>query len=136
MTELDNIIANAYQSAGKKDDTNKVYLTFLQTLLYLPVKKETNPTPEEPFSPLFTKIENNIYMPVFDTVERLKQWANEAIEQMDYVELSGHDVILGINPDVYLCLNVGCEFYKEFSPDEVFHLKKIVARIQQLKNTN
>jgi hypothetical protein len=135
MTELDNIIAKAYQNEGKKEDVNKVYLTFLQTLLYVPVRKELNTKiSDESFSPLFTKIENNIYMPVFDTLDRLKNWAKDAILEMDYVELSGHDVIFGINPEVYLCLNVGTDLYKEFSPDEVFHLKKIIAKIQTLKS--
>jgi hypothetical protein len=135
MTELDQIITKAYQNEGKKEDVNKVYLTFLQTLLYVPVKKDLDPTlTDEPFAPLFTKIENQTYMLVFDTVNRLKNWANDAIDQMNYVELSGHDVIFGIHPEVYLCLNVGTQFYKEFSPDEVFHLKKIVAKIQTLKN--
>lgn len=135
MTELDSIIAKAYQNDGRKEDVNKVYLTFLQTLLYVPVKTiEAQASTDEPFSPLFTKIENNTYMLVFDTLDRLKNWAGDAIDQMNYVELSGHDVIFGIHPEVYLCLNVGTEFYKEFSPDEVFHLKKIVAKIQNLKN--
>lgn len=132
--ELDNFIAKAYQNEGKKEDVNKVYLTFLQTLLYVPVKKDAVNTSDEPFHPLFTKIEDNTYMLVFNTLDRLKNWAGDAIDQMNYVELSGHDVVFGINPEVYLCLNVGTEFYKEFSPDEVFHLKKIVAKIQSLKN--
>jgi len=135
MTELDNIIAKAYQNEGRKEDVNKVYLTFLQTLLYVPVKKDGAPnTSDEPFIPLFTKIENNTYMLVFDSLDRLTHWAGDAMGEMNYVELSGHDIVFGINPEIYLCLNVGTEFYKEFSPDEVFHLKKIVAKIQNLKN--
>jgi len=42
---------------------------------------------------------------------------------MSYVEISGKDVVAGMHESVYLCLNYGTDFYKEFSPDEVKRLK-------------
>ncbi len=134
MTELDNIVSTAFQNPGNQDLINKAYLFFLQTLLFIPVKKEKSASTDEPFSPLFTKIENNHYMLAFDTLDRLKNWAKDAMDQIDYVELPGVDIISGINNNVYLCLNIGTDFYKEFSPDEIRHLKKIVTKVQQLKN--
>lgn len=135
MTELDQVIAVAFASKGKQDDVNKVYLALLRTLLFLPVAKENAPKKpdEEPFRPLFTKVEDNYFMLVFDTLERLKTWGGEQMNKIDYVEISGKDVIAGINDNVHLCLNYGTEFYKEFSPDEVKRLKMIVSKINQLK---
>jgi hypothetical protein len=34
---------------------------------------------------------------------------------------------------VYVCLNAGTDYYKEFSPEEIIHLKKMVAKIDSLK---
>lgn len=139
MTELDQLISNAFKSEGKQEDVNKVYLTLLRTPLFVPVKK-SDPTlnhveEQEPFLPLFAKIDENYFMLVFDTFDRLTTWAAEEINNIDYVEILGSEVIAGINEGVHLCLNIGTHFYKEFSPDEVKRLKMIVSRIEQLKSS-
>lgn len=137
MTELDQVISAAFASEGKQEDVNKVYLTLLRTPLYLPVHKDDATVDKdedaEPFKPLFAKIDNNYFILAFDTLERLQAWAGEQLERINYVEISGNDVIKGISDQVFLCLNHGTDFYKEFSPDEVKRLKMIVSRIEQLK---
>jgi hypothetical protein len=139
MTELDQLIAVAYASEGKQDDVNKVYLTMLRSPLVVPVEKIPgdkvidDDNDEEPFKPLFAKMEDNYFMLAFDTVERLTAWAGDQVEMIDYVEISGRDIVAGISDQAFLCLNLGAEFYKEFSPDEIKRLKTIVSRIDQLK---
>lgn len=137
MTELDQVIAAAFASEGKQEDVNKVYLTLLRASLFLPVKKH-DPAMEhvdehEPFQPLFAKVEDQYYMLAFDEFERLTQWAGDQMNEIDYVEVSGRDVIAGINEGVFFCLNIGTQFYKEFTPDEVKRLKTVVSKIDQLK---
>ncbi|MHB1948141.1 MAG: SseB family protein [Gammaproteobacteria bacterium] len=133
MTELDQVIAAAYASQGQQEDVNKVYLTLLRNILFLPISKEKEPGDEEPFRPLFAQVDDNYFMLAFDTLERLKTWADDQLDNIDYVEISGAEIIAGVSDSVYLCLNYGTEFYKEFSPDEVKRLKMIVARIEQMK---
>lgn len=136
MSELDDAIAAAYASEGKQEDVNKVYLTFFLANLVMPVQKleegEQVPGGEE-FAPLFAKIDENYFLLVFDSVDRLVAWAGDQIDKIGYVEMTGRDVINGINDDVYLCLNLGTDFYKEFSPDEIKRLKMVGAKIDQLK---
>lgn len=136
MTELDQLIAKAFESKGKQEDVNKVHLLFLRSHLFIPVQKEKDPDSEEPFSPLFAVIEEQYYMPTFDTLERLKHWASDHLDEIAYVELSGQDLISGVHESVCVCLNIGTEYYKEFSPDEVKHLKMIEARIRQMKDSS
>jgi len=133
MTELDQLISNAYASQGMQEAVNKVYITLLRSTLFLPVKKGKLPEDEEPFRPLFATINDQYFMLFFDTLERLTLWAGDHFLDMDYVEISGRDLIAGMNENVYLILNAGTDFNKEFSPDEVKQLKKVVARIDQLK---
>ena len=138
MTKLDTAIAAAFASEGKQDDVNKVYLLLLQSPLFVPIKKENkkeNPVKddEELFQPLFAKIEDQYFMLAFDGLERLITWAGDHYEEIAYVELSGRDIVAGISDGVFLCLNYGTDFYKEFSPDEVKRLKMIVSRIDQMK---
>lgn len=137
MTELDKVIAAAFASEGKQEDVNKVYLTLVRSQLYMPVQKELpGEESEEPFVPLFAKVDENYFMLVFDTVERLSEWAGDQADQIGYVEISGRDVIAGMNEEVFLCLNYGSDYYKEFSPDEIKRLKMIVAKIDQLRNND
>ena len=136
LTELDQTIANAFASEGAQEDANKVYLALIRTPVYLPVKKQTTPVSdeEEPFQPLFAEIEGRYFMMIFDTLERLTTWAESELDQIDYVCIPGRDVVAGVNESVYLCLNAGCEYYKEFSPEEVKRIKMIIARIDQLRS--
>lgn len=132
MTELDQAIASAFKSEGVMADANKVYLTLLRSSFFVPVKKEKALDDEEPFAPLFTVIEEQHFMLIFDQLERLEAWAGPHFAEMGFVELNGHDVIRGINEGVFLCVNLGTPFYKEFSPEEVKRLKMIVARIDNI----
>jgi hypothetical protein len=136
VTELDQVIAKAFGSEGKQDDVNKVYLTLLRSVLIIPIEKPARPVAEdeEPFKPLFAKLDDKYFMLAFDTPERLQAWGQDHLDKVDYVEITGRDLIAGINEGVYLCLNVGATYYKEFSPEEVLQLKKVVARIDQLKS--
>ncbi|MCE3237960.1 MAG: SseB family protein [Gammaproteobacteria bacterium] len=132
-TQLDRAIAAAYASGGKQEDINKVYLALLQSQLVIPVKKEISPAEQEPFVPLFAKIEDQYFLLAFDTLDRLQTWAGDQVNNMGYVELSGHDWVMGAHEQVHLCLNLGTDYYKEFSPDEVKRLKMVLARIDQFK---
>jgi hypothetical protein len=133
MTELDRVIAIAFASEGKQEDVNKVYLTLLNTQLIVPVKKGPSRNEEEPFAPLFAKLDEKYFLIAFDNVERLSAWAGNHLNEISYVELSGRDFIAGMSDQVYFCLNLGTDYYKEFSPGEVQQLKKIVMRVDQLK---
>jgi hypothetical protein len=133
MTELDQKIADAYKSEGKQQDVNQVYLTLLRTVLYIPVQKDKPLEDQEPFRPLFAKVDDHYFLIAFDTIERLHSWASNELDNMDYVELAGRDMVAGMNENVYLCLNLGTPFYKEFSPDEVKRIKMIISKIDQMK---
>jgi len=133
MTELDQKISDAYQSEGKQEDVNQVYLTLLRTLLFIPVQKEKAVMDDEPFRPLFANIDGNYFLIAFDTPDRLIAWAQNEINKIAYVELSGRDMLAGINENAYLALNVGTDFYKEFSPEEIKRIKIIISKIDQLK---
>ena len=71
MTELDQMIAAAYQAEGRQQEVNKVYVTLLRSSLFLPVKKEKEEGDEEPFRPLYAKLDEHVYMVAFDTLEKL-----------------------------------------------------------------
>ena len=107
----------------------------MRSSLFIPIEKRATPKQADAsdFKPLFAKINDQYFILAFDTLPRLQTWAGEEMHLIDYIELEGSALIAGINDGVFLCLNLGEKYYKEFSPDEVKHLRGIVAKIAQLK---
>lgn len=132
MTELEQLIANAFETEGNQDAINKAYLVMLKTLLFIPTQKDFDGTEEQPFMPLIVKAQDRYFMLVFDTLEKLQIWADSEFDKMTYVKLPGREIIKAIGENVFLGLNYGSPIYKEFSPDEILHLKKIVAKVEKL----
>ena len=132
-TDLDTLIEAAFISQGATGDVNKVYLGLLKTDLFVPVQIHHDAGPEdEPYTPLFSTEGDFIFMAAFDSAERLKQWAGEEASNIDYASMKGRDLIAGVGNNVFLALNPGFSFYKEFSPEEIQRLKTIVTKIDSL----
>lgn len=134
MTELDQLIETALQNGASQEATNKFYVALFRTVLYMPAYLQEDE--DEPFSPLYLQDNDNYFIPVFDTVECLRAWLTEENNEMEYVEIQGSDIIRCIGEEqVYLCLNPGSDYYKEFSPEELQKLKMMIAKIDTLKTS-
>jgi len=127
-TELDELLSKAFETEGKQEEVNPFYAAFLRTPLYLPVEKEWQATEERPFKPLMTEVNSNIFLLVFDTLARFQLWVGEYEQQIKYVEIFGRELVDALGNQVYLGLNYGTNFYKEFSPQEIARLKVVVAK--------
>ncbi len=136
MTQLDQLISQAYENQGKQEFANRVYLCLLNTQLFVPTRPQASVDTDEPFIPLYTQQDDSFFMPVFDSLERLETWAGEHYQSMEYVEVKGWDVVRGLGASVYLCLNFGTPWYKEFAPDEVAKLKTIIQRLSPPDETS
>ncbi len=132
MTELDTKIAVAYASLGEQEKVNRVYTAFFRSDLWMPINKLEGA--EEPFIPLYFVEADHYFIPVFDTYERFLNWSTE-VAIIDFVELTGLELLRGVGGSVYLCLNIGTEYYKEFSPDEINRLKVMVAKLDSFKKS-
>lgn len=133
MTELEQAMAAALTGNGQTSAVNRFHRLFLQSIFFLPVDQNHEPSEEEPFHPLFIEHEKNIFILIFDSEERVKTWVGDMDEKISCIKISGRDLMTNIGESVYLILNAGATIYKEFSPDEIKYLKKVVARIEQLK---
>lgn len=128
---LDTLLKAAYDSEGNTDAVNKFYVTLFRTNLYMPVK--LNSSSQEPFTPLYVQQDEHFFVPIFDSIERLHEWAGAQHEKIDHVEITGEAVLRGLGSKAYLCLNVGTPFYKEFSPEEIARLKMTIAKMDKLR---
>ena len=132
-TLLDEAIASAYTQGGEREAANRVWLALLKTPLYLAVDALAPRDPNISFQPLIAMVGEYCFLAAFDSEARFLAWAGEHAKDIQHVQLSGRDLLAGIGDNVFLALNPGTPFYKEISPDEMKHLKKIIARVDQLK---
>lgn len=134
MSELDQLVKKAVDSEGAQADSNKFYTVFFRSTLFMPAYQQDDV--EEPFSPLFLQDGDKYFISVFDSLERLTVWVADEYQDCDYVEIEGSDLIrCSGEQQVYLCLNPGTDFYKEFSPEEIQRLKLMLAKIDTFKSS-
>ena len=56
-------------------------------------------------------------------------WAQDISDSIQLLQLSGVDLLKGIGDDVFVCLDIGTEFYKEFNPSEIARMRSMVLKL-------
>lgn len=112
-----------------KDETqqNVYYEMILDTDFYVPVQTDENETSvqqQESVKPLILESENKYYMMLFDSEERLKEWAKEPVR---FAIITGQLAADISSPTLHWAMNVGSTFAKEFVPDEIAYLKTFIS---------
>jgi hypothetical protein len=115
MTALDDAIFLARDEPTLIDD---FYRIFLDTALFVPTYEAAEG--DKPIQPIVIPDGGVDFIPVFDSLERLSEWAQQEVH---YVQVPAHIFLEGLNPAVYLALNPSFEACKEFAPDEIQWLK-------------
>lgn len=125
MNALEYAIKEAYESQGHTKAINKVHLEFLKGNYMVPIEKDSSIS--EP-QVLYLSDNGNNFLPVFNEQSYLDKWAEEIKDEIDLLHLTGVDLLKGLETNVFVCLNLGSENYKEFHPSELSKLKNIVAK--------
>lgn len=129
MTPLDTAMAAAKEDAKKQ---SLFYDAFLKTRLFVPTLDDTSPDPVprrsqegETFTPYVVEQNGKMYLPVFDSLERLSSWIQR---EATYICMPAHALVRCIQSDIHLALNVGTPFWKEFVPEEIQWLRETVEQ--------
>lgn len=128
MTDLDKAL-----EAWQKDpeEQNAYYNLLLNTTFYIPTfdkgDEEGALAENDSFEPMFLEADGDQYMMLFDSQERLSDWAKDAVP---FVALPGY-AIASITPaEIFWAVNVGTEFQKQCVPDEIKWLKEVVEQCE------
>lgn len=127
MTELDTLLD---QCIKQQAEGNSYYDLVLNSNFYIPIheKESDSAADDDQVTPVILEADGKPYMMLFDTEERLHNWADEAVK---FIVLPGHAVVEVSTPELYWALNIGTDFQKEFVPEEISWLKDVVTRCQQ-----
>lgn len=126
MNALNLAIKEALVSAGNTKEANKAYLEFIKANFIIPV--EQNSESEQP-KVLFLQENEYIFLPVFTAINYLNYWADDLVDDIKILKLSGVDLLKGLGDNVTVCLNIGSELYKEFNPSEIARMRSIVLKL-------
>jgi hypothetical protein len=126
MNSLETAIQQALTTQGNSPEANKAYLEFIKANFIIPI--ESRSADSEP-EVLFLEEEGQCFLPLFTDMVYLDAWAREINTQVQLLKLSGVDLLKGIGEQVFVCLNIGSESYKEFNPSEILRMKGIVLKL-------
>lgn len=127
QTELDKALAHVQDNP---DEVHVFYNTFLNSVLYLPTHDapEGQEDDQKQLRPIFSQSGDTLFLMLFDSLERLKGWAQK---DMGYVGLQGHAILDMMDPRFHWFLNYGSAYGHEFGSDEIKWLKSAVQQATQ-----
>lgn len=110
-TPLDEALRSAL---AEPKFANFFYDTFLNTQVFMPVKKEGTATGtwtelslKDRFFPLFLSFENGRAVPVFDSKEKLETWSQN--QSFDFLKIKAHVLLKLLDTSMSVVLNCGTE---------------------------
>jgi len=130
MSELDQALQALREDMSDAKRQSKFYDTFLNATFCVPTLDhqeldEEVAVEEGQTLPLIIESEGNDYLMLFDSTERLKNWAGT---EVPWVGVPGHVLAATTMPPLHWALNVGAEHSKQFLPDEIAWLREVVER--------
>ena len=133
MTELDQALQTLREDMDNAKRQSKFYDIFLNTTFCVPTLDRQeydgeSANEEGQVLPQIMESEGNDYLMLFDSEERLKNWAGADVK---WVEVPGYVVAATSMPPLHLALNVGTEYAKQFLPDEIAWLREVVERCNE-----
>ena len=130
MSEFIETIEQAYQEPDNEVIVLKAHRLFLSHMFIMPVRKNANKS-DEPI-PLFFTENKQHFLPIFTNDFLFREWAGDNINQMDWLNLLGKDVVLGTGLNTYLCMDIGQNHYKEFDPSEIKRLQQVTLKVEKI----
>ncbi len=125
MNELEKAVEQALITEGSNKEANKAYLEFIKANFIIPVEKGS--AEDEP-RVLYLQENNQVFLPVFSSMEYFDRWATDVADEIQLLKLSGVDLLKGMGEHVVVSLNIGSQFYKEFNSAELARMRSMVLK--------
>ncbi|MBE0596106.1 MAG: SseB family protein [Desulfuromonadales bacterium] len=132
-TKLDQALQAFEQDRDDPANQSGFFDLFLNSTFFIPTVDGKTEVAAEGMDeqghvvPLVIEAEGKDFLMLFDTEERLRNWAEA---ETSFVEVAGHVVAAMSEPPLHWALNVGSEPSKLFQPEEIAWLKEVVAHCE------
>lgn len=125
MTPLDAFLKECIEQPELPQAQSNFYDHFLNASFYVPMHDFEPGSESDSVAPLIIEAEDIEFLILFDTEEKLKEWADEEVR---FTIVPGHALALMTPEHLYWALNVGAEYSKHFEPAEIAWLKEVVEK--------
>ena len=130
---LDQALQSMRQDMADTTSQSKFYDIFLNTTFCVPKLDPQELDGDAAIAegealPLIIESDGNDYLMIFDTEERLKEWAGKSVK---WVGVPGHVLAATTMAPLHLAMNVGTAHSKQFLPDEIAWLRDVVEQCEQ-----
>ena len=134
MTPLDQALKQLHEDPENLENRHHFYSLFLQTTFHVPtfdqassdlIRGEGAPDDPEKALPLIMEADGSDFMMLFDQEERVKEWAQEEVK---CITMPGFVAIAMATEGLHLAMNVGSDYSKQFVPEEISWLKRVVEQ--------
>jgi hypothetical protein len=126
LNSLIHAIQKAFDASGNLKEANKAYLEFIKANFIIPLEKDSE---EDDPRVLFLQNKERFFLPVFTERTYLDNWSMQITDQIKLLKLTGVNLLKGIGEQVSVCLDIGSEHYKEFTPEEIMRMKSMVLKL-------
>lgn len=132
---LDQALADLRKDMSEATNQSKFYDLFLNTTFCVPtldpkeLEGETK-LEEGQVLPLIIEADGNDYLMIFDSKERLKNWAGQEVK---WIGVPGHMIAATTMPPLHVAMNVGTAYSKQFLPDEIAWLRDVVEQCNKAR---
>ncbi|MBW6511827.1 MAG: SseB family protein [Desulfuromonadaceae bacterium] len=129
MTELDLALDALRNDVDNTENQGKFYTLFLNTNFYVPSISDEVPVAgtdvnREIAMPLIVDADGIDYLMLFDTEERLETWAEQKVP---FLRAPGHHLVNSTPDNFYWAMNYTTDYGKQFVPDEIAWLKRMIS---------
>ena len=127
-TKLDKVL----NSIGEDGDLTPYFEELVKTNLFVPIDPESDPEEEgEEFDPFILQSDDMIFIPVFDTLDRFKDWAKGFGEEIRYLQVEGQEFFDAIDLDgeeVHVVVNHMTETEEMLYPENIQWIQENAAQ--------
>lgn len=126
MSALEHAVEQALLMEGATQEANKAYLEFIKANFLIPIEKDSEHSDPRV---LYLCEGEHVFLPVFTNKTQLDEWAKPIEDEIALLNLTGVNLLKGIEENVTVCLNIGSQHYKEFNPQEIARMRSMVLKL-------
>jgi SseB protein N-terminal domain len=117
-TKLDKIL----ESVGEDGNLAPYFEELMSTTLIVPIDPESESEIEEEADPFVLEVEDMVFIPVFDTLDRFKAWVKDFGQDIKYLQLEGTEFFNAIDLDqdeVHVVVNHLTDYEEIIYPENI-----------------
>ncbi len=116
-TKLDKIL----ETIGEDGNLAPYFEALMDTLLIVPIDPESESEIEEEADPFVLESDGMIFIPVFDTLDRFKEWVKEFGEDIKYLQVKGAEFFhaIDLEDEVHVVVNHLTDYEEILYPENI-----------------